>query len=151
MNAADSLWFVDTNVLLYEVDSADLAKQRVARHWLEALWEHRVARLSWQVLNEFYSNATGKIGAPAPMIRRLIETYAEWVVMDSSFTLLQRAWHWTDHAGVSYWDALILAAAERSGCGWLLSEDFQDGRKYGGVQVVNPFREGPENRFGPAS
>jgi len=50
-----------------------------------------------------------------------------------------------DQADLSYWDALILAASERLGCRWLLSEDFQHGRKYGSVLVLNPFRTKPED------
>src|ERR1700730_8320488 len=148
MNGADDLFFVDTNVLLYEVDAKDPAKQIAARHWLEIFWERGNARLSWQVLNEFYFNATGKIGAPATTVRHLVETYAQWKVIEFSFGLLQRAWQWTDQTGISYWDALILASAERSGCRWLLSEDFPDGRKYGSVQAVNPFRTEPNGFFG---
>lgn len=147
MNDAGSLWFIDTNVLLYEVDGSDRLRQATARHWLEILWERRVARVSWQVLNEFYANATGKIGAPPPLIRRLVETYTSWGVVDASFALLQRAWHWVDQAGVSYWDALILAAAERSGCQWLLSEDFQHERSYGTIRVLNPFLTEPAGFF----
>ncbi len=46
-----------------------------------------------------------------------------------------------DEAGIAYWDALIVAAAERGGCRLLLSEDFQQGRRFGEITVVSPFRE----------
>jgi predicted nucleic acid-binding protein len=146
MSAAANVCFVDTNVLLYTLDSAHKAKQAAARGWADALWKHRAGRLSWQVLHEFYANAA-KIGAPLATVRRLVESYAEWQPIGFSLSLTQRAWHWGDQAGLSYWDALILAAAERSGCGWLLSEDFQAGRKYGTVQVVNPFQAEPGGLF----
>jgi len=148
MNAADNLVFVDTNVLLYELDGADPAKQLASRRWLDALWQERAARVSWQVLNEFYVNATRKTGVPAATCRRLVETYLLWKPAEFSLPLLWRAWYWADHAGITHWDALILAAAERSGCRWLLSEDFSHGRKYGSVQVVNPFRSDPGEFFG---
>ena len=45
---------------------------------------------------------------------------------------------------LSFWDASILAAAIAGGAGELWSEDFQDGRSYRGVRVVNPFRDLPE-------
>jgi predicted nucleic acid-binding protein len=48
-----------------------------------------------------------------------------------------------DAAQLSYWDALILAAAQRSGARYLLSEDFQSGRRCGDVQVLNPFDHSP--------
>jgi len=144
MNDAGNLFFIDTNVLLYEIDHRNPTKQVAARRWLEALWQQGNARVSWQVLNEFYANATGKIGAPAAVIRSLIETYVQWKPRAFSLPLLQRAWHWMETAGISYWDALILAAAERAGCRSLLSEDFQHGRKYGSVQVIDPFRTEPD-------
>jgi len=147
MTAADNLLFVDTNVLLYNVDDRDPAKQRAAHLWLDTLWEWGNVRVSWQVLNEFYFNATKKIGAPQAVARRLMETYVQWKPLDFSLPLLQRGWYWQDHADIRYWDALILAAAERSNCRWLLSEDFQDGRKYGSVQAVNPFRTEPNGLF----
>jgi predicted nucleic acid-binding protein len=40
-----------------------------------------------------------------------------------------------------YWDSLIVAAARRAGCPEALSEDLSDGQDYGGVIVVNPFRQ----------
>ena len=107
------------------------------------MWEHRAGSVSWQVLNEFYTNAVRKTGVSPAIVRALVESYAQWQVSPSGMGLLRRAWHWTDHAKINYWDALILAAAEINGCRWLLSEDFQHGRKYGTVQVVNPFRAEP--------
>lgn len=49
---------------------------------------------------------------------------------------------WTS-LGSGFGDARILAAAERARCRWLLSEDFQAGRQFGSVTIVNPFRNEP--------
>jgi predicted nucleic acid-binding protein len=147
MNGAGNLVFVDTSVLLYDVDPRDTAKQVAARRWLDSLWKEGTARVSWQVLNEFYRNATGKIALPPTAIRHLIETYVHWKPTDFSLPLVERAWQWMDRAQVSYWDSLILAAAERSGCRWLLSEDFTHGRKYGAVEIINPFLTDPSGFF----
>lgn len=138
--SADQLVFVDSNVLLYSVDDRNAAKQRMAHQWMDALWASRRGRLSWQVLNEYYANATGKLRADPELARRTVEWLAEWADVDSGINLLRRAWHWVDDTGVNYWDSLIIASAERSGCRYLLSEDFQSGRKYGTITVVNPFR-----------
>lgn len=137
-------FFVDTNVLLYSLDSADPQKQATATEWLKCLWADGAGCLSWQVLNEFYVNAIRKLGAPASKARAVIETFALWRPVDPSLGLMQRAWHWMDSAQLTYWDALIVAAAERAGCACLLSEDFQAGRKLGSVTVVNPFRSRPQ-------
>lgn len=147
MNGGGRTCFVDTNLLLYTLDSTSPAKQVAALAWRDALWEHRAGRLSWQVLNEFYVNATGKMGAPASAARQMVTSYSQWDAGAFTLNLLQRAWHWIDDAGVTYWDALILGAAERSGCQWLLSEDFQHERTYGTIRVLNPFLTEPAGFF----
>jgi predicted nucleic acid-binding protein len=63
--------------------------------------------------------------------------------VDTSLGLVQRAWYWVDAAQLSYWDALILAGAQRSGARYLLSEDFQSTRRYEDIQVLNPFEQSP--------
>ena len=45
--------------------------------------------------------------------------------------------------GTPWWDALVVAAAWETGCAYILSEDFQPGKKFGHVRVVNPFRSLP--------
>ncbi len=145
MSAAVDRFFVDTNVLLYSVDATEAAKRARARQWLDSLWATDAGRLSWQVLNEFYSNAVGKMKTPAARARENVETFALWQPVDFGLGLLQRAWYWMDRASVSYWDALIVAAAEAAGCKYLLTEDFQAGRKFDELTVVNPFLTGPEN------
>jgi len=149
MNAAGDSCFVDTNLLLYAFDPGDTVKHRVAKLWLELLWSSNSGRISWQVLNEFYANAERKLKLPTLAARGAVEDLAEWQPMGFHMSSLLRAWYWMDDAGVSYWDSLILASAESLGCRWLLSEDFQHGRQYGSVQVVNPFRTDPAELFGP--
>jgi predicted nucleic acid-binding protein len=144
MNVAVKRFFLDTNVLLYWIDPTDHAKHVVARSWVEAIWEARCGSVSWQVLNEFYSNATRKLGIPSRGARALVEEYGTWAPITFDLPLLRRAWYWTDRASVAYWDALVVAAAETAGCKYLLSEDFQAGRKFGDLTVVNPFLAGPE-------
>lgn len=139
-------YFVDTNVLLYLTDRADAARQSCAAAWLGHLWESGCGSLSWQVLHEFYANAVRKLGVAPEEARFLVGTFLEWHPVDSSPDLLQRAWHWADSAQLSYWDALILAAAEIAGCDSLLSEDFQTGRRFGDIKVVNPFTTPPPGR-----
>jgi predicted nucleic acid-binding protein len=39
----------------------------------------------------------------------------------------------------SFYESLILASAIHGGCEILYSEDFQDGQRVRGVQIVNPF------------
>jgi predicted nucleic acid-binding protein len=150
MSGAGDRFFVDTNVLLYWLDSSDTAKQRIAGQWVTALWEHGCGAISWQVLNEFYTNAIRKIGASKKIARAVVEGYSEWSPAGFDVPLVKRAWHWSDQAGMPHWDALIVAAAERTGCRYLLSEDFQPGRRFGDLTVVNPFQSSPDEFFARA-
>lgn len=136
-------YFADTNLLLYSFDSREAVKRARAREWIDYLWRTGEGRLSWQVLNEFYANAARKTGAPAQEARDAVMVFSQWQSAGVSLAAMERAWHWMDRAQVSWWDALILASAERLGCRWLLSEDFQSGRKYDGITVINPFEQPP--------
>ncbi len=149
MSAGDR-FFVDTNVLLYSVDATLPAKQQAARLWVDALWENGSGALSWQVLHEFYVNTVRKVRVPNKIARQMVEDFAQWRPPEVTIGLIRRAWHWIDQAQLSYWDSLILAAAERMECRWLLSEDFQTGRRYGTVTIINPFLLSPEEFGLPA-
>ena len=124
MSAGDA-FFVDSNVLLYYVDPVESAKRVRATEWLEALWMAGTGRLSWQVLHEFYWTAVRKMRLEQAKVREIVEDLSQWRPVDASVGLMQQAWHWTDVAQLFYWDALILASAQRSGARYLLSEDFQ--------------------------
>jgi predicted nucleic acid-binding protein len=135
--------FIDTNVLLYSVDPSHHDKRRLVWLWLEILWEDGAGRLSWQVLHEFYANALRKLRLERSVARAIVRGYAEWHPVDTTLGLIERAWHWMDDAQLPYWDALIVAAAEHAGCDILLTEDFQAGRSFGSLTVVNPLVEHP--------
>ena len=136
-------YFLDTNVLIYLSDARAPDKLAQAKRWVSWLQEHGEVHISWQVLHEFYVNAIKKLGLPPVFARRLVLHYQRLGPVDTDPALVARAWHWQDQAQLSYWDALVLAAAERAQCQFLLSEDFQDGRSYDGVMVRNPFASEP--------
>ena len=142
MSAGDG-FFVDSNLLLYYIDPVEPQKRARAADWLEALWMAGAGRLSWQVLHEFYWNSVKKMRLSPARGREIVEDLSHWKPVDTSLGLVQQAWQWMDVAQLSYWDALILAAAERSGARYLLSEDFHGGRAYAGIQVLNPFDHSP--------
>jgi predicted nucleic acid-binding protein len=137
--------FVDTNVLLYEWDGADANKQRRAIEWMRHLWETQSGRLSYQVLAEFYRGATQKLrpALSAPKAQNHVRTLFAWnpVLIDQE--TMEAAWREQERYKLSWWDALIVGAAQRAGCRTLLSEDFQAGQQFGDLTVVNPFATPP--------
>ena len=140
-----SLVFVDSNVLLYAVDEADPDKQRVARNWRAELWKSRRGRVSFQVLGEFYVNAVRKQPEAREEARAELRDLLAWNPVVTDAALLERGWTLQDRYHLSYWDALIVAAAKAAACRYLLTEDLQAGQKLDGIEVVNPFLRSPES------
>jgi predicted nucleic acid-binding protein len=131
--------FVDTNVLLYAFDQADPRKQAAARLWRAELWTTKRGRLSVQVLQEFYANVLRKWPSAREQARAEIRNLSAWHPLAIDAELLERAWKLQDRYRLSFWDALIVAAAKSSACKFLLTEDLQPDQDLDGVIVVNPF------------
>jgi predicted nucleic acid-binding protein len=138
--------FVDTNVLLYEWDAREPDKQARAMEWMRRLWENRRGRLSYQVLAEFYVTATRKLkpGMAPAEAQRNVRTFFPWRPVRTDHRSLERAWELQEAHDLSWWDALIVAAAERAACRYVLTEDLQHGAELGAVTIVDPFRTPPE-------
>ena len=133
--------FVDTNVFVYRHDSSEPSKQSRAEQWIELLARRRMGRLSYQVLQELYATLTRHGGAAfdPPAAREIVGALATWQPAAVDLATLERAWRLQDRFSVSWWDALIVAAAQISECRVLLTEDLQDGQHFDAVQVVDPF------------
>jgi predicted nucleic acid-binding protein len=133
--------FVDTNILLYARDASEPEKQAVAGARLSELWENRCGRLSVQVLNEYFVNVTRKLnpGLSPGEAWDDIEALAVWEPVPLDMALVTRTFAVQRRYELSWWDAMIIAAAEASGCMRILSEDLSDGAIYFGVTVENPF------------
>jgi predicted nucleic acid-binding protein len=134
--------FVDSNILIYAHDGDAGAKQQRAAELLKALWESGLGRLSPQVLQEFYVNATEKIKTPlaGSAAREVIRAYGLWVESRISPATVIRASEIGESSELSFWDSMIVAAAEQDGAQELFSEDLGHGQIVAGVRVVNPFR-----------
>ena len=133
--------FVDTNVLIYAHDlDAGPRRQRAAERLAE-LWNTRAGRLSTQVLQEFYVNVTQKIKAPLSRsaAREVVRNYIPWVESPITPATVVRASEIGEIWNISFWDGMILAAAEQDQASQLLSEDMNHGQLIAGVKVVNPF------------
>lgn len=135
--------FVDTNVLVYRHDITNPVKQSRADDWYGLLWRQRCGRLSFQVLQELYSTLTRKLkpGLDLPQARQLVRVLATWRPVTIDVAILERAWLLQDHNLLSWWDALIVAAAQACKCEILLTEDLQHGQRFGTVMVLDPFAE----------
>lgn len=136
-------YFVDTNILVYAHDRSTGAKHQRAQKLLERLWDSGQGVLSTQVLQELCINLRRKAGNPLPFeeVRRLIREYSTWEVVTNTPESVLRALEIEMRYKISFWDALILQAAEDAGASILYSEDLAAGQSYGAVHVVNPLAE----------
>jgi predicted nucleic acid-binding protein len=131
--------FVDTNVLIYALDEADMAKQQAARVWRAELWKSGRGRISYQVLQEFYAKVTHKWPSARAQARAEVRDLLAWRPVAVDAALLEQGWRIQDRYQLSFWDALIVAAAKAASCRYLLTEDLQADQDLDGVVVVNPF------------
>lgn len=133
--------FVDTNVFVYALQASEPIKQPLAMQWLQRLWQEQLGRTSVQVLSECYVVFTRKIRpamAPAEAWDELHDLLA-WKPRATDVELLLRARDIEQRHRLSWWDSLVVAAAQLQNCALLLTEDLQDRAVYGGVTVRNPF------------
>ncbi len=133
-------YFVDTNILLHAHDRSAGLKHERARQLVERLWTSGEGVLSTQVLQELCINLRRKIARPLPVeeIRRIIQDYLSWEIVINDPASVLQALEIEVRYQTSFWDALILHAAETSGAAILYSDDLAAGQKYGAVEVINP-------------
>ena len=130
--------FVDTNILVYAHDRDAGAKHEQARTKLKELWGSDDAPwISVQVLQEFFVNLR-RLGVPHTAAREALADYTQWRVIENTVALCQRAVAEMERWRLSFWDALILAAAREAGATTIWSEDLSAEQDYGGIRVVNP-------------
>lgn len=136
--------FVDTNILVYAHDRGAGARYETARRLVERLWRERSGVVSTQVLQEFYVNVRRKAAHPvsAHEAHELVRDYLAWEVVVNDGSSILAALDLEQRHGLSFWDALIVQAANSAGLDRLYSEDLAAGRRYDAVEVINPFAEG---------
>jgi len=132
--------FVDTNILVYAHDRSAGMKYERAKTLIESLWESGGGVLSTQVLQELCINLRRKISKPLPIdeVRQIIRDYSTWEVIINTSESVLEALDIEARYKTSFWDALIVQAADSAGASVLYSEDLADGQRYGAMRVVNP-------------
>jgi predicted nucleic acid-binding protein len=137
-------YFVDTNILMYAHDTAAGDKHARAKALVEDLWQNRSGVVSTQVLQELAVNLRRKAKKPldAKATRDVLSDYLAWQVVVNGGDSILEALDFEGRYQISFWDALVVHAAQMSGAEVLYSEDLSDGQVYGSLRVVNPLRHG---------
>jgi predicted nucleic acid-binding protein len=135
-------YFVDTNILVYAHDTAAGDKHARAKALVEDLWESRSGVVSTQVLQELVVNLRRRAERPldAKATRDVVSDYLAWHVVVNGGDSILEAIDLETRYRISFWDALVVQAAQVSGAETLYSEDLSDGQTYGTVRVINPLR-----------
>jgi predicted nucleic acid-binding protein len=136
---------VDTNILVYSVDSRFPEKRRIATAVLRNGILADDVRVPHQAILEFFSVVSRPLSSgdtllsPDEARRETEEFLAQFVVLYPNETIVRTALRATAAYRLPWFDAHLWAYADYYGLTELISEDFQHGRMYGGVRAINPF------------
>ncbi|MBI4309152.1 MAG: PIN domain-containing protein [Candidatus Omnitrophica bacterium] len=132
--------FVDANIFIYAHDVDEKAKHTTAKDLVQTFWnDPPFPSISIQVLQECYFNLIKKKIRPRVAFD-IVDAYLDWHVIINDKTLLSESMLLHQKLQLSFWDAMIIAAAKSARTKYLLSEDFSHGQIIEGVKIINPFR-----------
>lgn len=134
-----SLAFFDSNILVYMDDLSSAAKRETAIKLVAEHFADETAVVSLQVLQEYFSVTTRKLGVPAELAQEKVAVFARGRVVRFDVSDVIAAIELHRLTRISFWDALIVHAARSAGAAVLYSEDLQHGGLLAGVRIVNPF------------
>lgn len=132
--------FIDTNILVYTIDSYDKEKQRKSRKLLKEIAAEGNPVISTQVLQEFYNAATMKLKTDKLIAKNMMHGFGSLDTVQVDLDIIEQAVDISILSEISFWDSLIIAAAEAANCSVLLSEDLADGQVIRGIKITNPFK-----------
>ena len=135
MSAPD---FLDTNVLVYAYDKGDPGRHRVARDLIRRALAGEMVT-STQVLAEFASVLLHKMAARPERVMAMLDALGPVKLIFPDGGMVRRAVEARAKYGLHFYDGMIVAAAERGGCGRSWSEDLSAGQKYFGMVAASPF------------
>ena len=132
--------FLDTNVLIYAATAKhdDPRKFEIA----ERLVGSEAFGVSGQILAEFYVNVVNKPAVPLSEeeAEQWVDFLSQYPVAGVDDAIVRQGIAYARSFKIKYWDAAIIAAAERLKAPILYTEDLNHDQLYGSVRVVNPFR-----------
>ena len=136
-----SKFFLDTNILLYTLDANDKSKQAKARKLIQTVIEQDISVISTQVLQEFYVASTTKLGVEPLLAKSIMRSFENMEIVQITPYLIGEAVDTSILNVISFWDSLIVVAAESARCELLYSEDLNSGQIIRGVMIENPFSD----------
>jgi predicted nucleic acid-binding protein len=130
--------FIDTNILVYSMDNNDKIKRKKCRDLLKKAHHDQQGVISTQVLQEFYIATTKKLGADPLIVKDILRSLDRFETVTITPEIIQEAIDCSIISKISFWDALIVSAAQSSKCEKIWTEDLNHGQVIRGVQIENP-------------
>ena len=131
--------FIDTNVWVYALSAQNHAKKKAAVNLIAKSYREDVICVSSQVLKEFANFAFKKTTKSAAEINAMLSKIGSYSFVADTRELITDGVIGKEKWQVGFYDALMIAAANRAGCSTIFTEDLNNGQKYGNVTAVNPF------------
>ena len=131
--------FIDTNIWVYALSAQNHAKKKVAVNLIAKSYREDVICVSSQVLKEFANFAFKKTTKSASEINAMLSKIGSYTFVADTRELVADGVIGKEVWQVGFYDALMIAAANKAGCSTIFTEDLNNGQKYGNVTVVNPF------------
>lgn len=134
--------FIDTNIIVYTLDSENIIKQEKAKVILDHFYSNQNYIISTQVVQEFCNVAMKKIEprVPEKMLSEFIATFPSRQIELINLNTIERALTVKIQYKYSFWDSLIIASAINAGCNILFTEDLKDHQIIDNLMIVNPFK-----------
>lgn len=130
--------FLDTNILVYAATADDPSRQAMAQRLVADIGLANIT-ISTQVLAETYNVLTRKKRWAVDDALQVVRGFKAMRIAVLGADAVLAALELAARHGLSTWDAMVIHAAHDAGCDTLYSEDLQNGRRFGVLQVVNPF------------
>lgn len=128
--------FLDSNILLYLMTPDD-RKADISKRLLD-----EGCIISVQVLNEVANVLRRKYRLPWDDIRKFLDTVKQLAdVVDVNLDIHLQGISIAERYGFAIYDAMIVAAAIKTGCEFVVTEDLQHGQLIDGVVTVfDPYK-----------
>ncbi len=136
-------YFLDTNIFVYSLDATIPVKAKRAKTLIREGLDTGNGIVSYQVVQEFFNVAFRRFTKPMSAFAAeeyLNTTFRPLLAVHSSPALLVSALQIHADHHFSWYDSLIVAAAQEADCSILYSEDMLHGRRVDDLRIENPFR-----------
>lgn len=135
-------FFLDTNIIVYAFGQSFPEKAKIAQRLITDGAADKQAIISYHVVEEFINVALR--GFRRAIVRSDLESFVltalfPMMAISSSPALMIEALRLQGESQLSWYDALMVAAALQGGCKVVYSEDLQHGRRFGDLMIQNPF------------